>query len=153
MLVISIISFSQDIFYSLGGKYHNFWAGLNFLSASAKFHFHSICLKLYHSEKGGFWKHRGKGRKYWFPAFSVYLTMFSTLSRTKFIIWATLTLYLICQFWDLPIQQQIKICCQKCSQMRIQFSDLVENIEQFLFFIQCFQKLSVVDASKWVSMK
>ena len=41
--------------------------------------------------------------------------------------------------------------------MRIQFSDLVENIEgkeeiacyeQFLLFPQCFQKLSIVDASK-----
>ena len=41
--------------------------------------------------------------------------------------------------------------------MGIQFSDLVENIvgkeeiahfEQFLLYPQCFQKLSVVDASK-----
>ena len=40
--------------------------------------------------------------------------------------------------------------------------DLVENIvgkeeiardEQFLLFPQCFQKLSVVDASKWVCMQ
>ena len=44
----------------------------------------------------------------------------------------------------------------------IQLSDWVENIvgkgeiareEQFLLFPQCFQKLSVVDASKWVSME
>ena len=43
-----------------------------------------------------------------------------------------------------------------------QLSDLVENIvgkeeiaryEQFLLFPQCFQKLSVVDASKGVSME
>ena len=45
--------------------------------------------------------------------------------------------------------------------MGIQFSDWVENIvwkeeiasyEQFLF-PQCFQKLSVADALKWVSME
>ena len=43
-----------------------------------------------------------------------------------------------------------------------QFSDRVENIvgkeeiaryEQFLLFLQCFQKLSVVDALKLVSIK
>ena len=46
--------------------------------------------------------------------------------------------------------------------MGIQLSDWGENIvgkgeiahyEQFLLFPQCFQKLSVVDASKWVSME
>ena len=46
--------------------------------------------------------------------------------------------------------------------MGIQFSDWVENIvgkeeiahyEQFLLFSQCFQKLPVVDALKWVSME
>ena len=46
--------------------------------------------------------------------------------------------------------------------MGIQLSDSVENIverveiaryEQFLLFPQCFQKLSVVDASKWVSVE
>ena len=46
--------------------------------------------------------------------------------------------------------------------MEIQLSDWVENIvwkeeiahnEQFLLFPQCFQKLSVVDASKLVSME
>ena len=58
---------------------------------------------------------------------------------------------------------------QKYGQMGIQLSDLVENIvgkvenivgkeeiahyKQFLLFLQCFQKLSVVDASKWVSME
>ena len=45
----------------------------------------------------------------------------------------------------------------KCRQMEIQISDRVENImgkgeiarnEQFLLFPQCFQKLSVLDASK-----
>ena len=44
----------------------------------------------------------------------------------------------------------------------MQSSDWVENImgegeiaryEQFLLFPQCFQKLSVVDASKWVFME
>ena len=47
-------------------------------------------------------------------------------------------------------------------QIGIQLSDWVENIVgkgeiarygQFLLFPQCFQKLSVVDASKWVSME
>ena len=46
--------------------------------------------------------------------------------------------------------------------MGIQLSDWEENIEgkeeiarheQFLLFPQCFQKLSSVDASKWVSME
>ena len=46
--------------------------------------------------------------------------------------------------------------------MGIQFSDWVENIagkeeiaryEQFLLFPQCFQKLLIVDALKWVSME
>ena len=45
--------------------------------------------------------------------------------------------------------------------MGIQLSDWVENIvekgeiaryKQFLLLTQCFQKLSVVDVSKWVSM-
>ena len=44
--------------------------------------------------------------------------------------------------------------------MGIQLSDWIENIvekgeiaryEQFLLFPQCFQKLSFVDESKWVS--
>ena len=40
--------------------------------------------------------------------------------------------------------------------MGIQFSDRVENIahyEQFLLLPQCFQKLSVVDALKSLSME
>ena len=61
-----------------------------------------------------------------------------------------LTLILICQFWALPTQQQIKIWCHKYWQMGIQISDWVENIVgkeeiaryvQFLLFPQCFQKL------------
>ena len=73
-----------------------------------------------------------------------------------------LTLYLMCQFWGLPIQQQIKIWCQKYGQIRIQLSDWVRNIvgkgeiaryEWFLLFLKCFQNLSSVDASKWVSME
>ena len=52
--------------------------------------------------------------------------------------------------------------CQKYEQMGIQLSDYVENIlgkgeiaryEQFLLFPQCFQKLSVADASKRASME
>ena len=72
-----------------------------------------------------------------------------------------LALYLICQFWVLPIQQQIRTWCQKYGPVEIQLSDSVENIvgkgeiarnEQFLLFPQCFQKLSVGDMSKWVCM-
>ena len=46
--------------------------------------------------------------------------------------------------------------------MGLQLSDWVENIvgkgeiapyEQFFLFPQCFQKLCVVDVSKWVSME
>ena len=46
--------------------------------------------------------------------------------------------------------------------MGIQFSDWLEKIvgkeeiacyRQFLLFAQCFQKLSVVDLLKWVSME
>ena len=46
--------------------------------------------------------------------------------------------------------------------MGIQVSDWIEDIvgkgeialyEQFLLFLQCFQKLSVVDALEWVSME
>ena len=48
------------------------------------------------------------------------------------------------------------------SNILIQFSDRVENIvgkeeiacyEQFLLFLQCFQKLSAIDVLKGVSMK
>ena len=62
-----------------------------------------------------------------------------------------LTLYLICKFLALPIQQQIKIC-QKYGQMGIQLPNWVESIvgkgeiarhEQFLLFPHCFQKLSI----------
>ena len=68
-----------------------------------------------------------------------------------------LTINLKCQFWALSIQQQKKISSQKHGQMGVQLSDLVENnvrkeeialYEQFLLFPQCFQKLSVIDASK-----
>ena len=70
-----------------------------------------------------------------------------------------LTLYLLCQLWSLPNQQQIKISCQKYGQMGIQVSDCVENIvgkgeiaryEEFFSFstLFSFQKLSCVDASK-----
>ena len=54
------------------------------------------------------------------------------------------------------------IWCQKYEQMGMELSDWVENIvgkgeiacyEQFLLFLQCCQKLSVVDASKWVSVE
>ena len=57
-----------------------------------------------------------------------------------------LTLYLTCQFWALPIQQQMKIC-HKYWQMGIQVSAWVENVgkeeiaryEQILLFPQVFK--------------
>ena len=68
-----------------------------------------------------------------------------------------LTLYLIWQYWAVPVQQQIRDMMSKIWINGIQLSDWVENIvgkgeiaryEQFLLFPQCFQKLSVVDSSK-----
>ena len=62
----------------------------------------------------------------------------------------------------LPIQQRIKRWYQIYGQMEIQLFDLKENIvgkeeiaryEQFLLFSPCFQKLYVVDVSKWVSIE
>ena len=73
-----------------------------------------------------------------------------------------LTLHLICQFSALSFQQQIKIWCPKKWTNGLQLSDWVKNIvgkgkiahyEQFLLFPQCFQKLSIFDASKWVFME
>ena len=63
----------------------------------------------------------------------------------------------MCQFWALPLQQQKKIPCQNMDKWEHNYLLLAENIvgkeeiarhEQFLLFPQCFQKLSVVDASK-----
>ena len=82
--------------------------------------------------------------------------------RQKSSLWVKLTPYLICQFLALPIQQQIKDMMSKIRTNGVQLSDSVENIvgreeiaryEQFLLFPQCFQMLSVVDASKWVFME
>ena len=85
------------------------------------------------------------------------------MSAYGFISWkprglfTILTLYLLCQFWALPIKQQIKNTMSKIWTNGIQLSDLVENIvgkEKLLvraissfhtvFF---FLKLSVVDVS------
>ena len=60
------------------------------------------------------------------------------------------------------MQLQIKIWWQKYGRMGIQLYVWVENIvrkgeiaryEQFLLFLQCFQKQSIVDVLKWVSME
>ena len=129
-------------------------------------------------------KHCGKGRNCSLRAISPFPQCFQKLSAidvSNEYLWSKgfnssrsplyrlpgqnisfLTLYFMCQFWALPIKQQIKLWCQKCGQTRIQLSDWVEKIvgkgeiaryEQFLLFPQCFQKLSVVDVSKWVSME
>ena len=84
------------------------------------------------------------------------------LRAKKYYPLCSKTLYLICQFYTLQIQQQIKIWWQKYGQMVIPLSDWVENIvgkgeiacyDQFLLFLQCFQQPSVIHASKWVSME
>ena len=68
-----------------------------------------------------------------------------------------LTLYLIWQFWALPIQQKKKRYVKNMDKWGYNYLILAENIvgkeeivrhEQFLLFPRCFQKLSVVDASK-----
>ena len=55
------------------------------------------------------------------------------------------------------IEQQIKICCKTYGQTGIQSFERVENIvgkgeiarhEQFLLFPRCFEKPSIIDASK-----
>ena len=75
---------------------------------------------------------------------------------------AVLTLYLIYQFRLFKFSSKKRYDVIKMDNMRIQLSNWVENIvgkgeiahyKQFLLFPQCFQKLSVVDASKWVSME
>ena len=59
------------------------------------------------SEKKVFWKHCGKRRKCWIPAFSSFPTMFSTLSKTKIIILANFTLASANAF----NLDQTEICC------------------------------------------
>ena len=67
----------------------------------------SLCgkaLTLYHTistlndpEKEAFWKHCGKRRKCWLPAFSPLPTMFSTLSKTEMIILVT---FVVCKCFE-----------------------------------------------------
>ena len=54
------------------------------------------------------------------PAFSPFSTSFSRVVITLDCTWKSLTLYLICQFQAVQIQQQIKMWCQKNGQMGIQ---------------------------------
>ena len=91
-----------------------------------------------------------------------YLQILSILPSLKFCCLLELTLFLICLFYALPVQQQIKIWWQKYGQMGMPLSDWVEHIvgkgeipryRQFLLFPQCFQKQSVVDVLKRVSME
>ena len=44
------------------------------------------------SGKESFWKHFGKRRKCWLPAFSPFPTMFSILPNTNFYLWVTIIL-------------------------------------------------------------
>ena len=63
----------------------------------------------------------------------------------------------MCQFWALPIQQKKRYHVKNLDKWGYSYLILAEKImgkeeiarhEQFLLFPQCFQKLSVVDASK-----
>ena len=47
---------------------------------------------LYDPVEESFWKHCGKRRKCWSPAFSLFPTMFSTLSKTNLNFWVTFIL-------------------------------------------------------------
>ena len=60
-----------------------------------------------------------------------------------------LILYLICKFFALPIQKQIKIWCQIYGQMRYNYLiDKKTLWEKEKLFVTSFQKLSVVDSLK-----
>ena len=96
------------------------------------------------------------------PIFYSFYLLFVITKGLLVAVYLSLTPYLTCQFRALPIKQQIKIWCYKYWQMGIQLSDWVENIvgkveiarhEQFVLFLQCFQKLSVVDVLKWVPVE
>ena len=88
-----------------------------------------------------------KGENAGYQHFLPFITMFSYTGLLKSVIAdnkiKVFNLYLICQFWTLLIQQQKKIECQKCGQIQLLLSDLVEKIvgkeeiaryEQFLLF-------------------
>ena len=66
----SCVSFKSQNFFSIGLKHF-----LNLYHTFPTFH-----------DPGteSFWKHCGRGKKYWLPAFSPFPTMFSILSRTSF---------------------------------------------------------------------
>ena len=69
---------------------------------------------------------------------------------------------LILDFSNSTTNKDRMLECQKYTQMGVQLSDLVENIvgkeeiacdKQFFLFPLCFQKLSVVDVFKCVSIE
>ena len=69
------------------------------LKSNLPYDFHMCFLSLYHRittlsdlEKEAFWKHCGKRRKCWSPAFSPFPTMFSTLPKSNFNFWVTFIL-------------------------------------------------------------
>ena len=71
------------------------------------------------------------GKRHWVAHRSIRVV---TCYIPVFYLWVTwhrsvcilLTLYLICQFWTVPIQQQIKIWCQKYGQMGAHLSYLAD---------------------------
>ena len=89
----------------------------------------------------------GKGKIARDMQFLLFPQCFQKQSFVDVFLWSKgLTLYLICQFQVLPIQQQIKMMSKTWTK-GVQLSDWKENIvgkeeiacyEQFLLFPQCF---------------
>ena len=76
--------------------------------------------------------------------------------------WFLSTLYLICQFWALPISAANKNMKSKIWTNGAQLSDQVENIvgkgemaryKQFVLFPQCFQKLMLMRQNEYLWSK
>ena len=81
-----ILSFSCNVFYLWMIKPDSLLSANAFNSVQSKF-FSFVGRELNpfnNPEQEALWKHSGKRRKCWLPAFSSFPTMFSTLSKTKF---------------------------------------------------------------------
>ena len=139
MLVTSIFSFSHNVFYSLKGMNHHF----NCLNCRLQMFSIWTSLKFGRLAKG--WS----------------VPIMQTPHADIF------TFNLTCQLWALPFQQQIKIWCHKYWHMgdtilrvsrkhcgkRRKGKEEIAILDQFLLCPQCFPKLSVVDALKWISVE
>ena len=141
MLIARIFSFSHNVSYSINHKFH-YLSYVNFFLLSTNPS-----------------KHSEKRRKTWCPALSPFPTMFSTLSKTNFIIWVTVVVYksfkalrqkkklLVSSifYFSHNVSYSIKhnfhslshICCLQILQSIVR---KVENAgaQHFLLFPQCF---------------